>query len=54
MEKEISEITRLSNYILLEWADEIGRGNFRTGESAVDIAIRLLKEFKSIRDKEPE
>jgi len=49
---EISEINRLSKYILLEWSEEIGHGNFRTGESAVDVAIRLLKEFKNVRSKE--
>ena len=52
MSEERQEISRLSNYILLEWDGEIGRGNFRTGESAVDVAIRLLKEFKSVRGKE--
>ena len=41
------EIERLGQFILNELSDEIGRGNPVNGESAVDIAIRLMKEFKS-------
>lgn len=36
------EIDRLSKFILKEYPLELGRGNFKDGESAVDVAIRLL------------
>lgn len=36
------EVDRLGGYIQEKLPREIGRGNFRTGESAVDIVIRIL------------
>lgn len=38
------EIDRLADFILKNMPKEIGKGNPRDGESAVDIAIRLLGE----------
>jgi len=40
------EIDRLSSFILKNYPEEIGRGNFSGGESAVDVAIRLLKKLQ--------
>lgn len=39
-----NEIDRLAAFILAHCPDEVGRGNPREGESAVDVAIRLLGE----------
>ena len=51
-----SEIDRLSKFILDKMPEEIGRGKeYRDGESAVDIAIRLLEQRLAHKDaaKEP-
>ena len=47
--KSIQEIERLSGFILKELPDEIGAGDLVHGESAVDVAIRLLEEWKLYR-----
>lgn len=39
-----SEIDRLADFILEKMPEEIGKGNPQQGESAVDVAIRLLSE----------
>lgn len=39
-----SEINRLAEFISLNYRDEIGKGDPVNGESAVDVAIRLLKK----------
>jgi hypothetical protein len=44
MTQDRKEIDRLANYILAEYQYEPGRTG--TTESAVDVAIRLLKELK--------
>ena len=41
------EIDRLANFLLKEYPDEPGKGNPVHGESAVDVAIRLLTKKKS-------
>ena len=43
----VMEIDKLAKFILTELSNEIGSGNPVNGESAVDVAIRLMKEFKS-------
>lgn len=40
------QIGNLASYLSTEWLDEIGRGNPLTGESAVEVAIRLLCNSK--------
>ena len=40
------EIDRLAKFLVSNYADEIGKGNPREGESAVDVAIRLLRKDK--------
>jgi hypothetical protein len=40
----VSEIDRLAAFLLRWFPDEIGRGDPQNGESAVDVAIRLLHE----------
>ncbi len=40
------EVQRLENFISKKYSDEIGKGDPTTGESAVEVAIRLLKEQK--------
>ena len=42
-----NEIDRLAAYILKEWPDEPGKDG--ESESAVDVAIRLLRLFKGWR-----
>jgi len=44
-----SEIDRLANFILENMPEQIGKGNPQGGESAVDVAIRLLR----IREEKP-
>jgi len=44
-----TEIDKLASYILAVWADEIGAGDPIHGESAVDVAIRLLERQKEER-----
>ena len=39
------EIDRLANYLLTTWSSEIGVGDPIHGESAVDVAIRLLERL---------
>lgn len=39
-----AEIDRLAEFILAEFPDEPGRGG--TSESAVDVAIRLIQEYR--------
>ena len=41
---EIREVDRLAEFLLSKSPHEIGRGDFVNGESAVDVAIRLLNE----------
>lgn len=40
------ETARLAGYLLEYWADEIGAGDPVHGESAVDVAIRLLDRLR--------
>lgn len=40
------EIGRLADYLMGAWTHEIGMGN-PAGESAVDVAIRLLKRLEA-------
>jgi len=42
LESAKSEIERLASFILKYYSDEIGKGDFQHGESAVDVAIRLM------------
>jgi hypothetical protein len=42
------EIDRLANFILANYSHEIGVGDPVNGESAVDVAIRLLSEPLSL------
>lgn len=37
------EVNRLASYLASCWPEEIGRGDPASGESAVDVAIRLLE-----------
>jgi hypothetical protein len=37
-----NEIDRLADFLLRTYPDRIGAGDFQHGESAVDVAIRLL------------
>jgi hypothetical protein len=39
-----NEIDRLAEHLLLNYPGEIGKGDPVNGESAVDVAIRLLSE----------
>ena len=41
------ETTRLANYLMENWPHEIGTGD-PSGESAVDVAIRLLKRLEAL------
>jgi len=51
-----NEIDRLANYLLKHFPHEIGRGDPIHGESAVDVAIRLLTMLKEDYEsaKEPQ
>jgi len=40
------EIDRLADFLLKHYSDEIGKGDPVHGESAVDVAIRLLSPRK--------
>lgn len=40
----MNEIDKLANFLLTRYPDEIGKGNSIDGESAVDVAIRLLSK----------
>ena len=42
----VAEIDRLAKYILRVCPDEPGKGDPKHGESAVDVAIRLIGELK--------
>jgi len=42
------ELARLSSYLLAHWHEEIGAGNRVHGETAVDVAIRLLRRLEKI------
>lgn len=46
MNQSEQEIERLASYLLKHHEDEIGRGDPVNGESAVDVAIRLIEEKK--------
>ncbi|MDQ3816288.1 MAG: hypothetical protein M3362_01190 [Acidobacteriota bacterium] len=37
------EINRLADFLMAKYPAEIGKGNPEVGESAVDVAIRLLQ-----------
>lgn len=41
------QIDELAKFILNNMPEEIGKGNQACGESAVEVAIRLLFEMKS-------
>ena len=41
------EINRLADYILEHYSERIG-GGYMGSESAVDVAIKLLEEYKPI------
>jgi hypothetical protein len=43
---ERKEIHRLAEFLLRNYSNEIGKGNPKEGESAVDVAIRLLTPIK--------
>lgn len=45
------EIDRLADYLMEAWGHEIGLGD-PAGESAVDVAIRLLKRLEAV-DADP-
>jgi len=45
------EIDRLADYLMEAWGHEIGLGD-PGGESAVDVAIRLLKRLEAV-DADP-
>lgn len=45
----MSEIDRLAKWILANCPEEIGKGNPITGESAVDVAIRMMRECMAWR-----
>lgn len=45
------EINKLADFLLRKFPDEIGVGNQKEGESAVDVAIRLLARYK-VQDEE--
>ena len=40
---------RLAKYLLAEWSEDIGLGPDHAGESASDVAMRLLDELKKRR-----
>jgi len=44
MNQAKNEIQRLADFLLRRYPDEIGKGNPQSGESAVDVAIRLLSK----------
>jgi hypothetical protein len=41
------EVDRLADYLMEAWPHEIGQGDPAHGESAVDVAIRLLKRLEA-------
>lgn len=45
-----NQIDKLSLFILNEFPDEIGKGDFKKGEGAVEVAIRLLKDLKHSKE----
>jgi DNA-binding transcriptional regulator YhcF (GntR family) len=45
--KPKTDIDRLADAIFDYFPDEIGKGDFKTGEGAVDVAIRLLTQQKT-------
>jgi hypothetical protein len=45
------EISRLAEFVLINFPFEIGLGDLVYGESAVDVAIRLLREHYPFKDK---
>lgn len=50
IKKKDSETERLANFLLQNYSNEIGKGNLFIGESAADVAIRLLKKSKHFGD----
>lgn len=46
LHRAVKEIARLTNYLMKAWPDEIGTGDPVRGESAVDVAIRLLRKVE--------
>ena len=42
MNQAEQEIDRLATFLLTNYPDELGKGDPENGESAVDVAIRLL------------
>ncbi|NLI08969.1 MAG: hypothetical protein GX457_18060 [Thermotogaceae bacterium] len=42
------EYEKLIEFVVQEFPDEIGKGNRKCGESAAEVAIRLLKEYKPL------
>lgn len=45
----VEEIDRLAGFLLEHFPHEPGRGNERHGESAVDVAIRLLTDLSVVQ-----
>ena len=43
-----TEIDRLAEYLMVNFQSEIGKGNRREGESAVDDALRLLEKLREV------
>jgi len=43
----LQQIENLADFIMVEFQDEIGKGG---SMGAVDEAIRLLKQYKSVKD----
>lgn len=39
---------RLAEYLMVNFQSEIGKGNRREGESAVDVALRLLEKLREV------
>lgn len=46
VETQLSEVQRLANWLMKNFSNEIGAGDPKHGESAVDVAIRLLQQLK--------
>jgi hypothetical protein len=43
-----TEIDRLAEYPMVNFQSEIGKSNRREGESAVDVALRLLEKLREV------
>ena len=52
MNQAKKEIGRLASFLLTNYLDELGKGDPVHGESAVDVAIRLLSKDQLVNERE--